>query len=315
MRTLLLGMMMTTTLLAGTTSAATEKGFLFSYFIDNGQDGLRLAYSRDGYKWEALKGGKSFLRPKVGESKLMRDPCIVRGPDGTFHMVWTTAWEGKTIGYASSKDLITWSEQQAIPVMADEPTVRNCWAPEIVFDEKQNDFVIFWASTIPGRFPKSAGSAEKDYNHRMYFTRTKDFRSFAPTKLFYDPGFAVIDATFLRDGDGKLHLIVKDETLKPKPKKHLRVAPAEGVAGPFGELAPPFTTDWVEGPTAIRVGDDHVVYYDCYTKHCYGAMRSRDLKTWEDVSDRIAFPKGARHGTVLEVPKEVLEKLLSVPRE
>lgn len=291
-------------------AAEGGKIYLFSYFVGNGEDGLHLALSRDGYKFEPLNGGKSFLKPLVGESKLMRDPCIARGPDGTFHMVWTTAWRGKTIGYASSKDLINWSEQRAIPVMADEPEVRNCWAPELVYDEKQKDFVIFWASTIPGRFADSEGAAERDYNHRMYFTRTSDFVTFAPTKLFYDPGFNVIDATFLRKADGKLHLIVKDETLKPTAKKHLRIAAAEGVTGPFADLAPPFTRDWVEGPTAARVGDDYVVYYDCYRDHHYGAMRSRDLKTWEDVTSRISFPKGTRHGTIFEAPREVVENLL-----
>ena len=275
--------------------------FLFSYFVGNGEDGLHLARSMDGYTFKPLNGGKSFLTPTVGESKLMRDPCIVRGPDGTFHMVWTTAWEGKTIGYASSKDLVAWPEQRAIPVMGHEPNVINCWAPEIAYDDRAKDFVIFWASTVRGAFPQTLGTLEKQYNHRMYFTRTSDFQTFAPTKLFYDPGFGVIDATFLKDRDGRLRLIVKDETLKPTPKKHLRIATAKSLIGPFGPLAPPFTKNWVEGPTAVRVGEDYVVYFDCYRDHRYGAMRSRDLQTWEDVSDRIVFPKGARHGTVFEV--------------
>ncbi len=64
----------------------------------------------------------------------MRDPCIIRGADGLFHMVWTVSWNERTIGYASSKDLIHWSEQQAIPVMEHEPTTLNCWAPEIFYD-------------------------------------------------------------------------------------------------------------------------------------------------------------------------------------
>ena len=28
--------------------------YLFSYFMDNGQDGLHLAWSEDGLQWEAL---------------------------------------------------------------------------------------------------------------------------------------------------------------------------------------------------------------------------------------------------------------------
>jgi len=100
--------------------------YLFSYFKGNGEDGLHLAYSEDGYKWLALKNDASFLTPVVSKDKLMRDPCIIRGADGLFHMVWTVSWNDKGIGYASSKDLVSWSEQQFIPVMAKEAAARNC---------------------------------------------------------------------------------------------------------------------------------------------------------------------------------------------
>lgn len=83
-----------------------DKVFLFAYFMGNGEDGLHLAASTDGFTWETINDGKSILPPLVGESTLMRDPCITTGPDGTFHMVWTTSWTGNTIGYAHSKDLI-----------------------------------------------------------------------------------------------------------------------------------------------------------------------------------------------------------------
>src|ERR1700710_914243 len=111
-------------LLAGRAFAAGsgDEVYLYSYFVGNGEDGLHLATSDDGLKWTALRGGASFLQPVVGENKLMRDPCLLLGSDGVFRMVWTTSWSGITIGYASSKDLINWSEQRALPVMANEPT-------------------------------------------------------------------------------------------------------------------------------------------------------------------------------------------------
>src|SRR5690606_31914903 len=93
-----------------------EDVYLYSYFTGNGDDGLHLAYSNDGYSWEALNDGKSLLTPTAGGDKLMRDPCIIRGGDGLFHMVWTVSWNEKGIGYANSKDLVHWSEQQFIPV-------------------------------------------------------------------------------------------------------------------------------------------------------------------------------------------------------
>lgn len=283
--------------------------YLFSYFINNGEDGLHLAWSRDGYKWEALNGGKSYLKPEVGESKLMRDPCLLRGPDGTWHMVWTTAWDGKTIGYSSSKDLITWTPQKAIPVMAHEPTARNCWAPEIAYDETKKQFLIFWATTIPGRYPETEGKGDDKYNHRIYSTTTKDFETFTPAKLFYEPGFNVIDATLLH-AQNRFYLIIKDETRNPA-KKHLRVVASDNIEGPFVDLSAPISPDWVEGPTALKVGDDYLLYFDEYTRHRYGALRSRDLKTWESISDKISFPKGTRHGTAVAVPASVIENLFA----
>lgn len=290
-----------------------DRAYLFSYFVDNGQDGLHLAWSKDGYKWEALNGGKSFLKPLVGESKLMRDPCVVRGPDGVFHMVWTTAWKGVTIGYASSTNLIHWSEQQAIPVMAHEPAAINCWAPEIVWDRQRSEFIIFWATTITNKFLETAGGGDEKYNHRMYATTTKDFKTYTPTRLFYDPGFNVIDATIL-PVRGKYHLIVKDETRTPA-KKNLRIATSDDIAGPYSAAGEPFTRDWVEGPSALRVGDEFLVYFDGYTAHKYEAMRSKDLKTWEDVSSKISFPKGTRHGTAFSVSKEILDGLMKAKNE
>jgi len=282
--------------------------YLFTSFRDNGQDGLHLAYSTDGYHFTALKNDKSFLKPQVGKEKLMRDPCITIGRDGTYHMVWTDSWTDRTIGYAHSKDLITWSEQKAIPVMMHEPTARNCWAPEIVYDETKKHFLIFWATTIPDRFAQTDGSSETKYNHRIYSTTTTDFETFTPTKLYFDPGFNVIDSTLFLDGNRVL-MFFKDETLKPV-KKYLQFAEASSVDGPFKNISEPISSSWVEGPTVARVGEHVVVYFDCYRDHHYGAVRTKDFKTWEDVTNKVEFPKGTRHGTILPVSKSVIETLM-----
>jgi hypothetical protein len=305
-------------LLVFTDSAfAADTAYLFTYFTKNGQDGLHLAWSEDGYKWQALREGRSLLAPEIGsKEKLMRDPCVVRGPDGTYHMVWTSGWWERGIGYASTKDFITWSAQKDIPVMAHELTARNSWAPEITYDEDKAEFVIFWATTIPGRFPKTDKGSEDDLNHRMYYTSTKDFVTFSPAELFYDPGFNCIDATFLQ-ADGKRWMIIKDETKFPVAAKNLRIGPAGAVRGPFGPLSAPFTPAglWVEGPSAIKIGGEYLVYFDAYTQKHYSAMRSRDLETWEQVPvGELHFPfEGTpdrmRHGTVIEVPRELIEGL------
>lgn len=282
--------------------------YLFSFFQGNGEDGLHLAYSYDGMKWKALRNNQSFLTPTAGKDKLMRDPCVIQGTDGMFHMVWTVSWNERGIGYASSPDLINWSEQKYIPVMEHEPEALNCWAPELYFDEASKRYVIIWSTTIPGRFPETDRAGDSKYNHRMYYTTTRDFETFDKTALFYDKGFNVIDGTLVKENE-KYVIFLKDETRHPA-EKNIRVATGETVTGPFSKASEPITGDyWAEGPTAVKIDNYWVVYFDKYTEHEMGAVRSVDLVNWEDISDEVVFPKGTRHGTVFSVPLQILERL------
>lgn len=285
-----------------------NEAYLFSYFTGNGEDGLHLAYSYDGLTWEALNDNKSFLTPRAGNDKLMRDPCIITGPDKKYHMVWTVSWNEQVIGYASSDDLVNWSEQKEIPVMAHEPTARNCWAPEVFYDEASEQYIIFWSTTIPGRFPETASNEENGYNHRMYCVTTKDFETFSKTKLFYDQGFNVIDGTLVKE-NGEYILFLKDETRTP-PEKNIRIARSNELTEGYSKPTEPITGNyWAEGPTPVKIGEHWYVYFDKYRKHRMGAVRSTDLVNWEDVSDLVTFPKGTRHGTVFKVPRETVERL------
>jgi hypothetical protein len=285
--------------------------YLFSHFLGNGESGLHLASSADGLTWTPVAGGRSFLAPRVGGS-LMRDPCLLLGPDNRFHMVWTTGWWDRGIGVAHSDDLLRWSEQSFVPVMAHEPAARNAWAPEILWDARAGQYLIYWSSTIPGRFretePPEGAQSDNRLNHRIYATTTRDFATYTPTRLLYDGGFNVIDGTIIDLGT-RVAMIVKDETRWPSPRKHLRMAFADRPDGPWSEAGPAFTADWVEGPTALAVGDTWFVYFDEYTRKRYGAMSTRDFKTFTDISDRIRFPPGTRHGTALAVPPRVITAL------
>ncbi|MBC7616671.1 MAG: glycoside hydrolase family 43 protein [Pedobacter sp.] len=290
---------------------AQRKVYLFSYFNNNGQDGLHLAYSKDGYQWTALKNDKSFLTPMVSKDKLMRDPCIIKGADGLFHMVWTVSWKDKGIGYASSKNLINWSEQKFIPVMAKEAGARNTWAPEITYDSANKTYMIYWATTIIDRFPETDSKAEDGYNHRIYYVTTKDFKSFSETKLLYDPSFNVIDATIVKEKD-RFIMFLKDETKEPD-QKNLKIAYSDHLIGPYSKASEKITGNyWAEGPTTLKIGKDWLVYFDKYREHKYGAIQSSDLVNWTDVSAKIAVPKGIRHGTILTIKKRALKKLLAV---
>ena len=141
--------------------------FLFSYFKGHG-DGLHLAWSTNGLEWTALNNDNPFLTPHIGPEKLMRDPFLLLASDGIFHLVWTAGWHGRGIGYAFSTDLLEWSSQQWLGVMEHEEKAKNCWAPEIFFVDSKGENIIYWARSIPGRFPQTDHMGDNGLNHRMY---------------------------------------------------------------------------------------------------------------------------------------------------
>jgi hypothetical protein len=106
-------------------------------------------------------------------------------------MLWTWGWARKEssgnlqFGYASSKDLVTWSAQRAIPVMQEEPTARNAWAPEAVYDPASKEWILFWSTTIPGRFPTTEAEGDSGYNHRVYSMTTRDWKTFEPVDVVF----------------------------------------------------------------------------------------------------------------------------------
>ena len=60
----------------------------------------------------------------------------------------------------------------------------------------------------------------------------------------------------------------------------------------------------------MKIGNEYYIYFDHYSgSKYYGAIKSADMKTWQDISTELAFPKGIRHGTVLTVPESVVQQI------
>jgi hypothetical protein len=287
---------------------------LATYFLGNGEDGAFLAVSEDGFNFSPLfEPNCPFLSPSVGRSGIIRDPCLHLGPDNVWTLVWTCDWYGHSLGIARSQDLVRWSEPKEFPVMEDK--ALNVWAPEIVYEPTTSEYVLFWSSTIPGRFDETLaengdrGAAGTVLNHRFYYTTTKDFETLAPTRLLYDPGFNCIDATMIREA-GRWLLFGKNETKSPIPEKNLFVAESKIAVGPFTMLKERITGDfWAEGPTAVRDGNGFRIYFDRYVEGKWGAVESDDLLKWRDVSEQVQMVPGARHGTVLRVEIAMVQRL------
>jgi hypothetical protein len=143
----------------------------------------------------------------------------------------------------------------------------------------------------------------------MYYCTTKDFTNFSETRLLYDHGFNVIDAT-IHKIEGEFVMFLKDETKNPEPEKNIRIARSKELYGNYTAASEPITGDWVEGPTAVQTESGWVVFFDMYRAHKMGAVFSTDLQNWTDISDQVRFPEGTRHGSVFTVERSIFHNLM-----
>lgn len=170
-------------------AAAADPGYLMVHFTGDSATGqmLYLAHSMDGLHWNDLNGGAPVLNSRIG-TKGVRDPALVRSPDGSRY--WIIATDlcircGSTYTNGSPKfvvwesaDLVTWSQPWLVNVAGAIPGGRNAWAPEAIWNPETNDYVLYWATnaTVNGVF-----------KYRIYYARTTDFRTITTPQIWIDP--------------------------------------------------------------------------------------------------------------------------------
>ena len=281
--------------------------YVLSYFRTQAE-ALHLAVSEDGLRGRALKNNQPILTGTVG-ARTLRDPFVFREePSGAsrFHLFATDGWRSDGIVHAVSEDLLHWSEQKRIPIMAHVPGTRNCWAPECFYDLEKRLYRVIWSSTV------RESEAPDTYDHRIWGTTTTDFLTYSAPEPFFDPGYNVIDATIVRHGNGYL-MAFKDErgeNRRGTDWKAIRVCFSNHARGPWTEISDLITPSLTEGPALFRRGDRWVMLFDHFTEDFFGALQSADGRRWEAVTEELSFPDGLRHATVLEVPEAVGQKLL-----
>ena len=286
------------------TSCKAEKQlYVFSSFHEPATEGLRYLVSEDGVNWDSIPG--VWLKPEIGTQKVMRDPSIVQTPDGTYHLVWTSSWRGDLgFGYANSKDLVNWSEQQLIPVMEYDSTTVNVWAPELFYDDVNDQLMVVWASCIPDKFER--GIEDVKNNHRLYYMTTKDFQNFSETKLLYDPGYSSIDAVLVKRAAEDYVMVLKDNT---RPNRNLKISFAKSPVGPWSESGEAFTDEFCEGPSVVKVNDEYIIYFDAYREKIYGAMKTKDFINFTDITKEVNIPEGHKHGTIFRASESMIRKM------
>jgi hypothetical protein len=282
--------------------------YMYTSFHEPADQGLRFLYSIDGAHWDSIPG--VWLKPEVGLQKVMRDPSIIRTEDGIYRLVWTSSWKGdRGFGYSCSKDLIHWSDERFISVMTDTSTV-NVWAPELFYDDTRCETMIVWASCVPHKFER--GLEDEDNNHRLYYTTTKDFKTFSKAHLLFDTHFSAIDAMILKRGNNEYVMVLKDNT---RNNRNLKVSFARNPHGPWTEPSAPITEDFVEGPTVANTGKGYIIYYDRYRRGDFGALKTSDFRNFTDYTDSISVPMLHKHGTIFRAPEKIVREILKLHKQ
>ena len=188
-----------------------ERYFLGHFTGEGTADGEQLRFSistgNNALDWVGLAGGRPSLVSQLGDQGL-RDPFIIRSPDGdTFYMIATDLnWFNRNRDYQindsqyievfESHDLVNWSPQRHVKVAPDN--AGNAFAPEAYWDDSIGAYVVFWAQAM-WRDPVNRTNPG---NQQMWYTTTRDFRTFAPPKVWQDPyPESRIDTTVIKVGD------------------------------------------------------------------------------------------------------------------
>ena len=204
-------------------SQKAQTSYLLVYFKDE-THAVYFATSADGYTFTDVNGGEPiFTGAQLAEQKGVRDPHIMRGPDGGFYMAMTdlhifakeaglrdTQWErpqaeygwgnNKNLILMKSFDLIHWTHTR-VPVaqMFDKNDDRSAaWAPETIWDPAAKKLMVYFTTRIHD---------EPAYLVYAYADEAFTTLTTAPKPLFTYPvaGKAAIDGDITKVGD-KYHL-------------------------------------------------------------------------------------------------------------
>jgi alpha-L-arabinofuranosidase len=127
---------------------------LLAYAQDNGESGLRLAWSRDSARWFSVAEGYEYLKSDFGpwgRGKKMFAPRLMQEQgSGKWHCIWRATASGQVMAHASSDDLLTWGAQSYF-----EPGGEKTYLPAHTCCTRQLEATVEgkayrgWAQRVP----------------------------------------------------------------------------------------------------------------------------------------------------------------------
>lgn len=306
--------------------------YIFAHFkekITPDGEQVYFAVSKDGFNWKQVNSGNPVLTAQLGEKGcrdieiirqhtggfviLTTDLCIVYRMDENHNVDWkyVNSHGSKCLRMWKTKDLVNFSEEKLIYFGRDD---FGCmWAPEIFFDEENEEYLIHWGATVK----------ETDYKHMsIYCCTTKDFETFSKPKLYFTKDNEILDSHITK-ADGKYHLFYKNSS-NPPMNMH---ATSDNLYGPFvhDEKFEEYMNKEIrnagsyEAPTTFTLPDGRwclmLDFFGC-EKEKMGYVPFISSCTGDTDFTRadcgFSFPYGFKHGKVIEITDSEYDRLLSL---
>jgi hypothetical protein len=268
-------------------------------FMDGGVQDLRYCISSDGYQFVQVNKGKSILKSTVG-GKILRDPQIIKDKNGIYHLITTNAWAGRSFGMWDSKDLIHWVNERVVTVAPEN--ADKTWAPEAIFNEKDNNYLFYWTSSL--------GNDNSSWS--IYYATTSDFKTFSEPAILMRSDQIILDANIVRNSDSSYFMFYRyaDQVWRKESDRL-----------PGNYTNPVLIIDANgEGPFVYKVSDKKWnMVWDYYKENggWYGLAESENLTDWTWLTtkskpfytEKVSFPLGVRHGSIISITRSQMRKI------
>ena len=282
--------------------------YLFAYFSGNEphQERICFAVSDDGYHFTPLNGNKPVITQTKGK-QCVRDPYIFKGQDDFYYIVGTDmkcieGWESNhSLVVWRSKDLIDWSDENIIDMCdlgEDFADTTRAWAPQAIWDEKENMYMLYWAH-----------STKRNNTAGMYYAHTEDFRTITEPKPLYCRHCQTIDGDIIYNEKEKLYYLY----FKYEESQTIACVTSENLTGPYKDepIVVSLAPSGVEGSEMYKIKgtDKWVMVMDEYSKGKFFMQETTDFHNFVPVTD-YDMDFGPRHGSITAITDEEYNRLI-----
>jgi sucrose-6-phosphate hydrolase SacC (GH32 family) len=278
----LLGTLISVPASAAAPPAGSISRYTMTAFTNSSESNMYVYDSNDATGYRLLRG-PAYTPP----SGLIRDPSIMKHTDGYYWIVYTTNWNGNTIGFARSTDRLNWTFVRNVTIGLSN--ISQTWAPEWFKDTDGSVNIVFSL-----QFGNTGGFRP----YRITATNGALSSFSGPTVLSgIQPNY--IDTFVVKQGS-TYHAFTKNETTK-----YIEYATASSLTGPYTFRR---TGNWAgwggpnEGQSLVQLDNGGWrIYFDAYTSGAYYYSDSYDgFNTWTARTSLPGLSGFARHFTVLK---------------